>query len=197
MPILFGKSADQPESELNKFVEMTRQGALYVQFERGSVMPSRDIGQNNTMLVEMLSSLTVLNSNPRTRISQVVVVGFSAPEGTAEEKETLAIERAGVVRDVILANVRNIDPSIISTYNGAVDWVTLRALVSESTIPDKYSVLDLIDNVPEWGNTRDKDRLAHLQELGNGAAFRYIRENFFPMLRQTGAYVKIYYENVQ
>ncbi len=196
MPILFGKPTEKPENDASKFVEMTREGAVYVQFERGSVLPSRSIGQNNTMLVEMLSTLKVLGANPQTRVAQIVVVGFSAPEGTAEEKETLAMERAGVVRDAILANVRNVDPAVISVYNGAVDWPTIRALVAESNIPDKYQVLELIDNVPEWGNTRDKDRLAVLQELNNGAAFRYIRDNFFPLLRQTGAYVKIYYENV-
>ncbi len=86
---------------------------------------------------------------------------------------------------------------MISVYNGAVDWVTLRALVSESNMPDKYKVLDIIDNVPAWGNARNRGRLDHLMALNNGEVFNYIRENFFPQLRQTGAYVKVYYENVQ
>jgi hypothetical protein len=175
---------------------MTREGALYVRFERGSNIPDRSVGQNNSMMVDLLSAIRLLDASPQTRIAQVVVVGFSAPEGSLDEKETLAMERAGAVRDLLTSNTR-IDPSVISVYNGSVDWVTLRALVAESNMPDKYKVLDLIDNIPAWGNTRDKDRLTYLQELSNGDAFLYIRENFFPQLRQTGAYVKIYYENVQ
>jgi hypothetical protein len=159
-------------------------------------MVDRSVGQNNNMLVDLISAIRVLDSSPQTRIAQIVVVGFSAPEGSIDEKETLAMERAGAARDFLTANSR-IDPSVISVYNGSVDWVTLRALVSESNMPDKYKVLDLIDNVSAWGNTRDKDRMAYLQELNNGDAFLYIRENFFPQLRQTGAYVKVYYENIQ
>jgi hypothetical protein len=195
MPIVFGTATAQPDDDVSKFVEMTREGALYVRFERGSNVPDRSVGQNNNMLVDLLSSIRILDTSPQTRISQVVVVGFSAPEGSADEKETLAMERAGAVRNLLTANTR-IDPAVISIYNGSVDWVTLRALVADSNMPDKYKVLDIIDNVDAWGNTRDKDRLTYLQELNNGDAFLYIREHFFPQLRQTGAYVKVYYENV-
>jgi hypothetical protein len=195
MPIVLGTATPPQEDDVSKFVEMTREGALYVRFERGSNVPDRSVGQNNNMMVDMLSSIRVLDASPQTRIAQVVVVGFSAPEGSADEKETLALERAGAVRDLLTGNTR-IDPSVISIYNGSVDWVTLRALVAESNMPDKYKVLDLIDNTPAWGNTRDKDRLTYLQELNSGDAFLYIREHFFPQLRQTGAYVKIYYEEV-
>jgi hypothetical protein len=176
---------------------MTREGALYVRFDRGSTVVGRDVGQNNNMLVDLISAIRILDSSPQTRIAQVVVVGFSAPEGSTDEKETLAIERAGAARDFLTANYSRIDPSVISIYNGSVDWVTLRALVADSNMPDKYKVLEIIDNVPAWGSTRDKDRLAYLQEFNNGDAFLYIREQFFPLLRQTGAYIKVYYENVQ
>jgi outer membrane protein OmpA-like peptidoglycan-associated protein len=195
MPLVFGKSTAKQEDDVSRFVEMTREGALYVRFDRGSTMVGRDVGQNNSMLVDLISAIRVLDANPQTRIAQVVVVGFSAPEGSLDEKETLALERAAATRDFLTAN-SHIEPSVISTYNGSVDWVTLRALVAESNMPDKYKVLDLIDNIPAWGNTRDKDRLTYLQELNNGDAFLYIREHFFPQLRQTGAYIKVYYENV-
>jgi hypothetical protein len=150
------------------------------------------------MLVDLISSIRVLNTAPNVRVAQVVVVGFSAPEGSAgsKENETLAIERAGVARDFITAN-STLAPEVISIYNGSMDWVTLRALVAESNMREKYKVLDIIDNIPAWGSTQTKGRMAHLMELGGGAAFRYIRDNFFPRLRQTGAYVKVYYENTQ
>lgn len=196
MPLFFGTAATHQDDDVAKFVEMTRQGALYVQFNRGSDMMGRDLGANNAALVELISSIKLLLQNPDTRVAQIVVVGFSAPEGSADEKDTLALERAGVLRDFITGNSR-VDPKIIGIYNGSVDWVSLRALVAESNMPEKYKVLDIIDNVPAWGNTQEKERMNYLMELNNGAAFRHIREVFFPQLRQTGAYVKVYYENVQ
>jgi hypothetical protein len=125
-----------------------------------------------------------------------VIVGFSAPEGALDEKETFAMERAAATRDFITANSR-VDPAVISIYNGSVDWTTLRTLVSKSNMPEKYKVLAIIDNVPAWGNVRNKGRLAQLMELNGGEEFRYMRDVFFPQLRQTGAYVKVYYENVR
>jgi hypothetical protein len=196
MPLVFGTATTKSDDEVSRFVEMTRQGALYIEFDRGSDMVGRELGSNNRMLVDLISSIRVLDAAQTVKIVRVVVVGFSAPEGSADETETLALERAGVVRDFMTANSR-LDPEVIDTYNGSVDWVTLRTLVAESNMSDKYKVLDIIDNVPAWGSTQGKGRMAYLTELGNGTVFRYIRENFFPKLRQTGAYVKIYYENVQ
>ncbi len=193
MPLVIG-SATPPEKEddITKFVEMTRHGAVRIEFARGSHVVDRALGDNNKMLVELISSINVIESAPGLRVSQVIVVGFSAPEG-ADEKETLGLERAQSTLDVLTANSK-VDPAVINIYNGSVDWVTLRALVAESNMPDKYKVLETIDNVPAWGSTQGKDRMTRLMELGDGAAFKHIRENFFPKLRQVGSYVKVYYE---
>ncbi len=192
MPLILGNAAPaEKEDDVSRFVEMTRHGAVRIAFARGSNVVDRSLGDNNKMLVELISSIKVIDGTPDLRVSQVVVVGFSAPEG-AEEKETLAMERAENTLKFITDNSK-IDPSVINVYNGSVDWVSLRALVAESNMPDKYKVLEIIDNIPEWGNTQGKDRMTWLMELGDGAAFKYIRENFFPKLRQMGAYVKVYY----
>jgi hypothetical protein len=196
MPLVYGTGAMQEDSDVSRFVEMTREGAVYFKFERGSSAMARDLGENNTMHVDLISTIRILDASPDTRISQIVVVGFSAPEGQLDEKETLAMERAGVTRDFLTANSR-VNPDIISTYNGSVDWVTLRALVSESNMPEKYKVLEIMDNVPTWTSSRRHSRLGRLMELNDGEVFNYMRRNFFPQLRQTGAYVKVYYENVR
>ncbi len=197
MPLRFGSSMPQENNEIERFIEMTRQGAIRVEFDRGSRTVDRSMGENYKMLVDLISSIRVLlNANPPdARVAQVVVVGFSAPEGT-DEKETLAMERAEATRDFLTANSQ-IDPALISVYNGSVDWATLRELVADSGMAEKYKVLDIIDNVPAWGSTQDKGRMTYLMELGDGSAFGYMRDNFFPLLRQTGAYVKVYYENVK
>ncbi len=195
MPLILGSGVAPKEDEVSRFVEMTRLGAVRIQFDRGSNTVDRSLGENNKMLVELISSIKVIEGTPDLRVSQVVVVGFSAPEG-ADEKETLAMERAENTLAFITANSK-VDPAVINVYNGSVDWVTLRALIAESNMPDKYKVLEIIDNVPAWGSTQVKGRMDYLMELGGGEAFSYIRQTFFPRLRQTGAYVKVYYETVQ
>jgi outer membrane protein OmpA-like peptidoglycan-associated protein len=195
MPLFFGTETTSAQSDTKKFIEMTREGAVYVRFDVGSSSISRATGENNRMLVDLISSIRALEQSSDTRIARVVVAGFSAPEGTFEENERLAMERASVVRNFLTANSA-IAPDLISTYNGSVDWGILRSLVAESDMEDKYTVLDIIDNTPERDFSRNKGRLGRLMSLGDGKAYRYMRQNFFPLLRQTGAYVKVYYENV-
>ncbi len=197
MPLILGDTAPaaKKEDDVSRFVEMTRHGAVRIEFARGSKVVDRSLGENNKMLVDLISSIKVIDGTPSLRVSQVVVVGFSAPEG-ADEKETLAKERAESTLKFITDNSK-VDPTVINVYNGSVDWVSLRALVAESNMPDKYKVLEIMDNIPEWGSTQGKDRMTWLMELGDGVAFKYIRENFFPKLRQMGAYVKVYYESLR
>jgi hypothetical protein len=196
MPLVFGTSTVRQQDEVARFIEMTRDGAICVAFERGSVVMERDVRQNNNMLVDLISAIRVLESSHQTRIARVIVVGFSAPEDDSGEKETLALERAAAARDLLTSNSR-IDPAVIDIYNGAADWTTLRSLVAGSDMPGKYKVLDIIDNVPAWGGARDKGRLSQLMALDGGKVYQHMKENFFPLLRQTGAYVKVYYENVR
>jgi hypothetical protein len=196
MPLVFGTSTVRQQDEVSRFIEMTRDGAICVAFERGSVVMERDVRHNNNMLVDLISAIRVLESSHQTRIARVVVVGFSAPEDDSGEKETLALERAAATRDLLTSNSR-VDPAVIDIYNGAADWTTLRSLVAGSDMAGKYKVLDIIDNVPAWGGARDKGRLARLMALDGGKVYQHMRDNFFPLLRQTGAYVKVYYENVR
>ncbi len=196
MPLTFGTGVQQSQSEIDRFIEMTRQGSVFIQFNLGSQIVGRDFANNNRMLVDLISSIRLLESTPDVRIAHVVVAGFSAPEGTFAENEKLALDRAAVARDFLTAN-SHIDPKAISVYNGSIDWTTLRSLIANSNMPEKYTILSIIDNTPAWDTFRDRGRLERLMAVNDGLAYRYMREHFFPLLRQTGAYIKVYYENVR
>ncbi len=196
MPLILGTGVQQTQSEVDRFIEMTRKGSVFIQFNLGSQIVGRDFANNNTMLVDLISSIRLLEGNPDVRVAHVVIAGFSAPEGTFAENEKLALDRAAVARDFLTAN-SGIDPKVISVYNGSIDWTTLRALIAESNMPEKYTILNIIDNTPAWDTFRDRGRLERLMAVNNGMAYRYISEHFFPQLRQTGAYIKVYYENIR
>ncbi len=100
------------------------------------------------------------------------------------------MERAVAARDFLTAN-SGIDHEDISIYNGSVDWGVLRNLVAGSNMADKYKILDIIDNTPVWA------RLGKLIELNDGIPYRYMQENFFQQLRQTGVYIKVYYDSTR
>lgn len=196
MPLTLGTGVPQTQSEVDRFIEMTRKGSVFIRFNLGSQIAGRDFANNNRMMVDLISSIRLLESSPDVRVAQVVVAGFSSPEGSFAENEKLALDRAAVARDFLTAN-SNVDPKAISVYNGSIDWATLRALIANSNMPEKYTILSIIDNTPAWDGFRDTGRLERLMAVNDGQAYRYMREHFFPQLRQTGAYIKVYYENVR
>ncbi len=199
MPLnLGGSSATERlgQSDTERFVGMTRTGALYIQFRQGSSAIPRELGHNNRMLVDLISAIRAIEISPDTRVSHVVIVGFSSPEGTMSENEKLSQERAAVAKEFLTAN-SNIKADLINVYNGSVDWASLREQVAASNMPDKYKILDIIDNTPVWDSARNRGRQGELMELNGGDSYRYMVQNFFPQLRQMGAYVKVYYENIR
>lgn len=194
MPLTLGTGTAQKENEVERFINMTREGALSIQFQPGSKVIAREFGDNNRALVDLISSIRALEASSDTKISHVIIVGFSSPEGTTDENEKLSLERATVAKDFLTAN-SEIKPETISIYNGSVDWVSLRKLVAGSDMADKYRILEILDNTPVWDLSRKRGRLGELMEVKGGEPYRYMLENFFPQLRQTGAYIKVYYEN--
>ena len=196
MPLTLGTGASQKQNEVERFIGMTRSGALSILFRQGSKVIMRELDNNNRMLVDLISTIRAIETSPDTRIARVIIVGFSSPEGTLNENEKLSMERANVARDFLTAN-SSIRTDLISIYNGSVDWATLREQVSNSNMPDKYKILDIIDNTPVWDASRNRGRLGELMALNGGDPYRYMLQHFFPQLRQLGAYVKVYYENVR
>jgi outer membrane protein OmpA-like peptidoglycan-associated protein len=197
MPLNLGGGAapTQKQNEVERFVEMTREGALNIQFHQGSHVITRELGNNNRMLVDLISTIRAIEASQDTRISNIIIVGFSSPEGMLNENERLAQERASVAKEFLTAN-SNVRPDLISVYNGSVDWTSLRELVSKSSMKDKYKILDIIDNIPVWDSSRNRGRLGELMAVNGGDPYRYMLQNFFPQLRQMGAYIKVYYENL-
>lgn len=195
MPLTLGTADARQESETDRFIEMTRDGALSVRFQRGSNVVSRDLDENNRMLVDLISSIRGIEAASNVKIARVVVVGFSSPDGTLDENNRLALRRAEAIRDFLTAN-SGIQPEAIGVYSGAIDWDTLRESVAESTMPEKYRILDILDNTPVWDSATNRGRMGELMSLNDGASYRYIVEHFFPKLRQAGAWVKVYYENL-
>jgi hypothetical protein len=198
MPLVFGTSARRAEDQSERYIEMTRKGAIGIRFESGGVAILRDLGENNQRLVDLISAVRLLDETAGCRITRVIVAGFSAPDSTPDEKQTFAMERAVVLKDFITAN-SGVDPDLIGVYDGGVDWSTLRELVADSDMADKYRVLEIIDNAPaQMTGTRNRaDRLSMLMDLNDGRTFALMREQFFGQMRRTGAYVKIFYENLR
>ncbi|MDL2319598.1 OmpA family protein [Alistipes sp. OttesenSCG-928-B03] len=195
MPLrLSADAVPQDKNEDEKMIKAMGNGAMSIRFNQGSKVIAREFGENNRMLVDLISTIRAIEASGNSKIARVVIVGFASPDGTLNENDKLSMDRAMVARDFLTSN-SDINPDVITMYNGSMDWISLRRQVADSNMPEKYKILDIIDNTPVWSSTKNKGRLGELMALGE--SYNYMVQHFFPRLRQTGAYIKVYYQNVR
>lgn len=170
-----------------------RENALTVNFQQGKDVIIREFGNNKQSLIDLMSSIRIIENSIDSRVKHVVIAGFASPEGSFELNDRLAWSRAVSVKEYIIEH-SGLAPDMIQIYNGSEDWRGLRSLVERSNMYEKQQILDIIDNVPIWDSRANQGRLGELMRLNGGEPYRYIYKHFFPQLRNA-AYIKIYYEN--
>lgn len=107
----------------------------------------------------------------------ITVTGYSSPEGGYAANERIARRRAKALKS-FLETKYNSDAVEIRTEWVAGDWDGLAQLVRASDMPDKYAVLDIIENVDIF-----KGREMKLRTLSGGKVWAYMLKEYFPKLR--------------
>jgi len=186
-----------PDSQWNEaepIYDEDRERALVVYYHvsRSDIQP--DYRGNRLTLNNIAAAVNTIIESADSRVSRIVVVGFTSPEGPFKFNDKLAWDRAVSVKNHIVKNT-GIQESSMVVANGSEDWRGLRAMVAASDLHDKAQILHIIDTVPiTSADGRRKERLNRIQALGGGASYRYMLQNFFPKLR-SGAFIRVYYEN--
>jgi len=169
-------------------------GALTVYFRQGKKVIEYEFKDNQRTLVKLISAIRSIQESNNTKIAHILIAGFASPEGSPAFNERLAGDRAVALKQLVL-EYTSLRQDQIQIHNGSVDWAGLRKLVSESDMYEKYQILDIIDNTPNWDSQQQRGRLNRLMNLNGGESYRYMLNTFFPLLRNA-TYVKVYYENL-
>lgn len=141
---------DKPYEEM---IAAAKEGSVSIFFRQGSRTIDRYFDANNRNLVELIAAVRALTEAEDSRVVKIVIAGFTSPEGSTGLNEHLAWDRAMAVQDFLMTNT-DIAPQTVAIYNGAVDWSGLRELVAASGLPQKYRIIDIIDNTPVWDSHR-------------------------------------------
>lgn len=176
-----------------KIYDEERDNSMIVFFHQGKSDIDRYYRDNRLTLINLTAAVEMILADPNSNVERVVVAGFASPEGSFSFNDRLAFNRAVAVKQHILQTTALRDQQVM-VYNGSVDWRGLRLLVERSNMPEKYQIMDIIDNVPIWDNDQQKGRLGELMRLKGGEPYRYMYQEFFPLLRN-GAFIKVYYNN--
>ncbi len=149
---------------------------------------------NESVLKEIVDAVTLICKNTDNRLSKIQIEGYASPEGLFEYNETLSKNRAGALKRYLQRKIQGfrLNDDQFSVTNGGENWLGLREMVAASDMENKKEVLHILDDVlndrlnPETA----KDRL---KQLKNGEPYRYMLNNFYPLLRNA-CYVAVNYE---
>jgi hypothetical protein len=170
-----------------------RRTGLTVHFRQGKSEIERNYRHNSQSLVDLLSVIAEIERSGDSQVSRIVIAGFASPEGTYMHNLRLSERRAQAVNRIVTAN-SSIWPERVELYGGGEDWEGLRALVEASDMWEKWSVLDIIDNVPVWDTWGGYDRETELKRLNSGETYRYMLRTLYPELREA-AFITVFYKN--
>lgn len=111
------------------------------------------------------------------KVKSVEITGYSSPDGPLKFNETLARNRAQDFKNYVDKKYGFSKKYDVTIHAVAEDWEMCRALVVQSPVPDKHSVLNIIDG----SQSSDAKELA-LKKMPS--AWEYMKKNILPPLRR-------------
>ena len=111
------------------------------------------------------------------QVCAVTITGYSSPDGPLKFNEALAAKRAGDFKAYVDRKYDFSKKYKVTVNSVAEDWETCRALVAQSSMPDRQAVLNVIDGK----QSSDQKELA-LKKMP--AAWSYLKKNVLPKLRR-------------
>lgn len=167
---------------------------LQLYFRQGYSRWEPDYKENGACLDKFVNRFKQLRADSiKYSLSKIHIVSGTSPEGTWKFNQRLSKKRVDCIREVLNDNIVLPDSLIVEDSRG-INWKGLRELVAGSNMQYREKVLDIIDNSPELykvdGVTRElrKRRLVWLED---GKPWKYMYNNFFPLLRSFSLQVVI------
>lgn len=111
------------------------------------------------------------------QVCAVTITGYSSPDGPLKFNEALAAKRANDFKAYVDKKYDFSKKYDVTVNSVAEDWETCRALVAQSSMPDRQSVLNVIDGK----QSPDQKEMA-LKKMP--AAWNYLKKNVLPKLRR-------------
>lgn len=173
-------------------------------FELGRSEIKFDLGGNADELERLADLLDLVSTDSLMTITKIKIDGYASPEGDMRSNLSLSNNRADIIREYITDIAEWISDDIFEINSYGVAWEQLREQVSNSEMADKEAIIKIIDEVEEetWCKKNPTDRYKslvdsrrkHLMDLRGGRPWRYMEENYFPILRKSNIVTVCYIE---
>ena len=133
----------KPEADRVKLRSLT--GRAYVDFPVNQTDIRPGYRNNAAELRRITATIDSVKTDPDIRITALSIKGYASPEGSWTGNERLAAARTEALKDYV-DGLYHFDRDFIRTDHEAEDWDGLRRYVSQSDLPHREEILDIIDS---------------------------------------------------
>lgn len=168
--------APQPPATTGKI--HTLSGTANLDFETASSVLMPSFGRNRRELDALEAAIAKIATDPRARITSLVITGYSSPEGRYDTNASLAYDRAIALSRWLQARY-TIPVAAVKIRAVGEDWSGLRAIIADSNEPYRDDVLKIIDSAdaPDAKESR-------LRRMAGGQIWQRMERDIFPRLRK-------------
>ena len=165
-----------PRVEMPKSREL--RGRAYLDFvvDRTEIDPT--YRRNPEELARIHATVDTVYNDRDFGITRIFIEGYASPEDTYEHNTGLAKGRTRALKEYLKARYGFADSLFVTSFVPE-DWGNLRRYVAESSLPDKKSLLELIDGGME------PDRKERTLRMRHPESYRILLKECYPGLRRT------------
>lgn len=174
----FAVSYAVPEAEAVK-VRSEAGKAAYLDFAAGKADIVPDFKGNAAELEKIYAMIRGVRENPDAEITGITITGYASPDGLYSTNLSLSERRALSLKNQIKM-ITGYPDGFFTVIGKGEDWNTLDSLVAQSTMTNKYAVLEIIRGTDVFDGREKK-----LMTLAGGVPYRQMKAELFPQLRRT------------
>ncbi|NDV82361.1 DUF3575 domain-containing protein [Bacteroides sp. 51] len=166
-----------PEAETVK--TRSEAGQAYLDFAAGRSEIVFGFKNNAAELQKINNLIENVKNNPDATITGITITGYASPEGLYQTNLRLSEKRAYALKQLII-NQYGFSDSMFTVSGRGEDWAMLDSLVTQSDMPEKAAILNIIRSTGVFDGREKK-----LMNLTGGKPYREMLSTMFPQLRRS------------
>ena len=153
-------------------------GEAYVVFASGKTDVDPDYLENLSELEKIRATIDSVRTDPDMSITEIVLKGYSSPDGSYAVNEKLAAARTEAIKAYV-SGLYSLPSEVYTAESVPENWDGLRKAVEESSLQGKEKILAIIDSdaAPDTKEARIKKNYPK--------AWQKLVKDVFPSLRRT------------
>lgn len=154
-------------------------GRAYIDFPVNKTEIYPDYRNNHTELGKIIATIDSVKNDKDITVTSIAIKGFASPEGSYANNERLARGRTEALKNYV-QRLYLFQPGFIKTAWEPEDWAGLREWIDNSTLPNKYELLAVIDDPTLEPDTKDWRLKLRFPE-----DYAYLLATVYPALRHS------------